>query len=139
MLPTNLNTNEVKNSAGTEVEFSHYQASGREKIYAQTSENPSQPHRISFRHQETGSGMKARRRSVCRVDKTILSPVDNLTPVTVSAYMVVDSPQGALTNTAEVTNVVAELLSLTATTGAATTVLFNGTGTGAVPLIDGSL
>jgi hypothetical protein len=44
-----------------------------------------------------------------------------------------------MTTTAELANVIAELLSFVATTGAATTVLFDGTGNGAQSLIQGTL
>jgi hypothetical protein len=102
-------------------------------------ENPALPHRITISHSETGSGIKRRRRSVVRVDKTIISTVDNVTPVTVTAYDVVDIPVGAITAYTEATNVLAELQSFVSTTGAATTVLFDCTGNGANALIQGGL
>lgn len=139
MLANSLNTNEVKNSSGVEVEFERSNSIGRTVVYAQKGEAPAYPHRLKVSHSETGSGLRNRRRSVVRVDKTVLSSIDNVTPVTVSAYMVLDTPQGALATSAEPTNVLAELLSFCATTGAATTVLFDGTGNGAAALLAGSL
>jgi len=139
MLSNTLNTNEIKNSAGTEVEFSRLSTVGRSTEFAQIAETPSAPHRMSIAHTEIGTGLKKRRRSVVRIDKTIVSTVDNVTPVTCSAYIVLDSPVGAITTNAEPTNVIAELLSFCATTGAATTVLFNGTGNGADALLNGGL
>jgi hypothetical protein len=53
--------------------------------------------------------------------------------------MVLDAPIGALSTSAEFANVIAEVLSFCATTGAATTVLFDGTGNGAAALIQGGL
>lgn len=139
MLSTTLNTNEVKNSAGTEVEFQRIDTAGRKTVFAQITEPPALPHRLQVGHQESGSGLKLRRRSVVRFDKTVMSTVDATVPVTVSAYMVLDAPVGALATNAEMANVVAEVLSFCATTGAATTVLFDGTGNGAAALLSGGL
>jgi hypothetical protein len=139
MFPTNLTTNEVKNAAGTEEEFLRLSVTGRELIFAKSGESPSLQHRLSVRHQETGSGFRLRRRSAVRVDKTIISTVDNITPVVFSAYTVVDFPVGAVAAITEGTNVLANLLAISATTGAGTTVLFDCSGYGAAALIGGSL
>lgn len=139
MLANTLNTNEIKNAAGTEVEFSRLSTSNRETIFQQVAETPSQPHRLVIKHQESGKDLKLRRRSLCRIDKTVISGVDSVTPVTVSAYIVLDAPIGAMSAITEATNVVAELLSFCATTGAATTVLFDGSGNGAKALLEGGL
>jgi len=139
MLSNTLNTNEVKNSAGTEVEFDHLDSNGRTRVFAQKNEAPNLPHRLTIAHQETGTLLKKRRRSVVRIDKTVISAVDNVTPIVASAYVVVDLPVGGQTTNAESANVIAELLSFCATTGAATTVLFDCTGNGASALLNGSL
>jgi len=139
MLSNTLNTNEVKNSAGTEVEFTRLSTSDRQTVFAQISETPSQPHRLVIAHQETGNAMKKRRRSVVRIDKTVISGVDSVTPITVSAYIVMDIPVGGMTTNAEAANAIAELLSFCATTGAGTTVLFDGSGNGANALLLGGL
>lgn len=139
MLANTLNTNEIKNSAGTEVEFSRLSTNGRQTVFAQSSETPSAPHRLSISHAESGSGANKRRRSVIRFDKTVISGVDSETPVTISAYTVADIPVGHLTTTAEVANVIAELTSFLASTGADTTILYNGTGNGAQVLLTGGL
>lgn len=139
MLSNTLNTNEIKNSAGTEVEFSRLSTSERATVFAQISETPSAPHRLMISHQEAGVGMKKRRRSVLRVDKTTISGVDSTTPITTSAYVVLDHPVGASLTNAEAANVLAEVMSFLATTGAGTTVLFDGTGNGAAALLSGGL
>jgi hypothetical protein len=139
MLSNTLNTNEVKNSNGTEVEFSRLSTSGRSTEFAQISESPALPHRLSIQHQETGVGLKQRRRSVIRIDKTTISGVDDVTPITTSAYMVLDIPQGASETTAEAANVIAELISFVASLGASTTILYDGTGNGAKALLEGGL
>jgi len=139
MLNNTLNTNEVKNSSAAEVEFSRLEIQDRRTVFSQIAENPSLPHRLTISHQEVGNGLKQRRRSLVRVDKTTLSGVDNVTPITTSAYLVLDFPIGGSTSTAEAANVIAEVLSFCATTGAGTTVLFDGTGNGAKSLIEGGL
>lgn len=139
MLSTTLNTNEIKNAAGTEVEFGSHSASGSSKVYQQIAEQPNLPHRLTISHSETGTGMKMRRRSLVRFDKTVISGVDSATPITVSAYAVLDFPVGASTSSTEASNVLAELMSFLATTGAGTTVLFNCTGSGADAMLNGTL
>lgn len=139
MYPTTLNTNEVKDSAGAEQEFSRLSTSERQLVFALIGEVPSRPHRLTVSHLETGSGLNARRRSLVRVDKTIQGQVDNTVTAKISAYAVVDAPIGQLTAVAEVTNVVANLISNLSSKGASTTILYDGTGYGAEALINGSL
>lgn len=139
MLANTLNTNEIKNAAGTEVEFSRLQTSGRTTEFAAIGESPSAPHRMSIRHAESGSGTEQRRRSVLRIDKTVAGQVDTTKACRNSFYIVGDLNIGNLTSLAEPKNVLAELLSFAATTGAATTVLFDCSGNGADALINGGL
>jgi hypothetical protein len=139
MLSNTLNTNEVKKADGTEVEFSRISISDRSTIFAMVAELPSSPHRLLISHQESGSGLSKRRRSLVRFDKTVISSVDSETPVVDSAYIVKDTPVGALTVNTEPTNVLAELLSFCASLGASTTILYDGTGNGATALLSGGL
>lgn len=139
MLSNSLTTNEVKNSAGTEVEFSRLSIDTRKTEFAQVGESPSLTHRLSIGHQETGLGIKLRRRSLNRIDKTVMSTVDTSLPVTVSAYAVVDAPVGALLTNAEIANVLAELISFLASTGSDTTIKYDCSGNGAQTLLNGSL
>jgi hypothetical protein len=139
MLSNTLNTNEIKNSAGTEVEFSRLSSSDRSTLFAQITETPSLPHRLTISHQEVGTGIKRRRRGVVRFDKTVMSGVDATVPVTISAYCVLDSPIGALTANTEPTHALAELMSFMASLGASTTILYDGTGNGATTLLTGGL
>lgn len=139
MLSNTLVTNEVKDRAGVEVEFERLNMSDRTTIFAQKNENPSNPHRLTISHQDVGSGFKKLRRSVVRVDKTTISGVDSITPITTSCYMVLDHPVGASANNNEATNAIAEILSFVGSLGATTTILYDGTGNGAVALLAGSL
>jgi hypothetical protein len=138
MLSNTLNTNEVKNAAGTEVEFQRLsQGEGRKTVFAQIAETPNAPYRLSVSHLETGSGINLRRRSLVRFDKTVVSTVDASKMVNIAAYTVLDAPVGALTATAEMANVIANLNSFMASLGATTTILYDGTGNGAATLLSG--
>lgn len=139
-LANTLNTNEIKDASGTEVEFEHRsQGPGAVHIWKQITEPPNRPHRLTIQHQEVGAGLKRRRRSVVRFDKTVISDVDNVTPVTISCYTVADVPIGALAAATEIANVISENMSFLATTGGGTTVLFDCTGNGAKALKNGEL
>lgn len=139
MLANTLNTNEVKNAAGTEVEFQSLGINGRSHEFAAIGESPALPHRLKVSHQETGKGLKLTRRSVVRFDKTIVSTVDNATPVTISFYAVAVIPVGALAAITEATNVCAELNSFMASLGASATILYDGTGNGSASLLNGGI
>jgi len=139
MLSNTLNTNEIKNAAGTEVEFHRISTGERQTEFAQINESPSAPHRLTIKHLESGSGINRRRRSATRINKTVVSDVDNVTPVTISGYMVLDAPVGALEVQTEIANVVAEVVSFLASTGADTTIKFDCTGNGAAALLSGGL
>lgn len=139
MLANTLNTNEVKDSAGVEVEFERKYWLGRTTEFAKIGESPAAPYRLKINHQESGQGLNKRRRSVVRFDKSHESDVDQSVQVTSTAYLVVDAPVGAVTTMDELKNVLANLLSFCATTGAGTTVLTNCTGSGAAALIEGNV
>lgn len=139
MLPSTLNTNEVKDSSGVEVEFTRIENNARSVVYAKVGESPSLPHRLTVSHTESGSGFKKRRRSMNRVDKTIISTVDSVTPVTISFYTVLDAPIGALAANSEMANVIAEVMSFLASKGVTTTILYDCTGYGAEAALNGSL
>jgi hypothetical protein len=139
MLSNTLNTNEIKNSAGTEVEFTRLSSGERQSEFAQINEPPSALHRLLIKHQEMGIGLKRRRRSMYRFNKTVVSDVDSVTPVTISCYNVLDAPVGALLTSAEMANVVAECMSFCASLGASTTILYDCTGNGAKVLLNSEI
>lgn len=139
MLPSNLNTNEVKDNAGTEQEFSRIISSERQLIFALVNEVPSKPHRITVSHLETGQGLTRRRRSLIRVDKSVSGEQLTTSIERISAYCVVDAPVGNLNAVTEITKTVANLVSFLASRGASTTILYDGTGCGSESLINGSL
>jgi hypothetical protein len=139
-LPVNLTTNEVKDAAGAEIEFNRFDSGQpRKLVFAKVGESPAYEHRIDVAHVEAGTGLKRRRRSRLAVRIGHLSSVDNLTPVFTLGYLILDAPVGAITDLTIPTKCMANIMSLVATTGAATTVLFDGTGYGAAALINGTL
>lgn len=137
-LPANLTTNEVKNAAGTEVEFDRLATVDRSVTFAKVGEVPNLPVRLKVSHQETGSGVNGRRRSVVRVDLSNTG-FDSITTVTTSCYIVLDIPIGAVSSFSDAKDAVAYIMSFVASLGASTTILYDGTGNGASALINGSL
>jgi len=139
-LSNTLNTNEIKNAAGTEVEYSARQIGpGSFKEFAKIGEQYNLPDRLSVKIQESGQGINKRRRTLTRFDETVMSGVDASLPVTGSIYVVSDFPIGALTNTTLSASLVAKMNSFMASDGAGTTILYAGTGTGAKVHINGEI
>jgi hypothetical protein len=136
MLPQHLNTNEVKNAAGTEVEFLRSNVSGSSVTFAQKDEAPNAQHRIKFSHQESGTGVNLMRRSLAEVALTTLGVSE--TPRRTRAYVVLEAPIGDQADTDDSETVLAELGSLLFTAGT-NTFLYDGTGPGADALIKGTV
>jgi hypothetical protein len=139
MLTNTLNTNEIKNASGTEVEFTRLSIGDRKTEFKQITESPALPNRLKISHQESGTGTSRRRRSVVRFDRTTAGEVDTTKEEVSSAYAVLDTPVGNLTSSAAAAAVLAQLISFVASLGASTTILYDGTGNGADVLINGGI
>jgi len=139
MLTNTLNTNEVKNAAGTEVEFTRLSIGDRKTEFAMISETPALPNRLTISHQETGTGLNRRRRSVVRFDRTTAGEVDTTVNVKSSCYLVADLPIGNLAASTAPKAVLAQLIAFVASLGASTTILYDCTGNGADCLINGGI
>lgn len=139
MLTNTLNTNEIKNAAGTEVEFTRLSIGDRKTEFAMIGETPAQPNRLVITHQESGVGANRRRRSLVRFDRTTAGEVDTTVNVKSSAYIVLDSPIGNLTTSTATKAVLAQLIAFVASLGASTTILYDCTGNGADVLINGGI
>lgn len=139
MLNNTLNTNEIKNAAGTEVEFTRISIGNRQTEFAAISETPSYPNRLTITHQEIGSGLSKRRRSLVRFDKSAAGQVDTAQAMKSSAYLVLDAPIGQMTTTDLPKDVLAQLVSFVASLGASTTILYDGTGNGAAAALSGGI
>jgi hypothetical protein len=137
MLPNNLTTNEVKDAAGSEVEYLRQSTDQRKLVFAKSGAAPNAPDTITVSHSEVGVGVKARRRSMLRVDLT----ADGASGVatTSSAYVVVDFPVGDSDDTTQFKATLARLISILASDGSDTSVKFDCTGTGADSLVNGTL
>jgi hypothetical protein len=138
MLSDTLVTNEVKDAAGVEIEFERISSSARSTEFAKKGELPGLPHRLTVSHQETSSGADKRRRSVVRFDVTSMG-ADTVTPVKTSAYAVLDIPVGNIGTYDDAKKATANLMSLLASLGASTTILYDCTGNGAKALVEGTL
>lgn len=120
--------------------FNRIQTNGLSSVYQIASEPPNAPRRISVKHTESGSGTARRRRSVIRVDLTRASTVDATKMTTTSAYVVLDAPVGLHSSTADYSDALAYLTGLLANTGGTNTaIVYNGTATGAVALLNGEI
>lgn len=137
MLTNTLSTNEIKNAAGTGVTFDRRSISDHATEFRNVS-NPSLPKVLTIAHEEIGSGLKKRRRTKIRFDVTSLGS-DTITPVVTSIYQVVDAPVGAIATTAPIAEVLAYMNSFCASLGASTTILYDGSGNGAVICLNGTL
>lgn len=138
MLPTTLNTNEIKDAAGTEIQFIRDASGPGSKLtFRKEGESPNLKHRLTISHSETGAGAARRRRSLVRFDKDI-EGVSGVTRA-VSCYAVMDAPVGDISATTELAAIMANLNSFLSSLGATTTILYDGTGNGATCLIAGTL
>lgn len=137
MLSNTLVTNEVKDRAGVEVEFERISMNGQQTIYRKVGESAGLPHRMTVSHVHVGKGPTAARRSMVRFDKTSENTAGD--KVVSSAYVVLSFPEGVADNYDDAKDALANLLSFLATTGAATTVLFDGSGNGAQSLLNETL
>jgi len=139
MLPLTLNTNEIKDQTGTEVEFQRLSTSERQLIFGKIGESLAYPQRLMCAHQEIGEGLAKRRRSVVRIEYSAAGAVDATKPIKCIGQITMDIPIGNMTVTNLANSVAAYLMSFLASKGASTTILYDGTGYGAEVLINGSL
>lgn len=137
MLSNTLVTNEVKNAAGTEVEFSRISTSDRKTEFAMSGELPGLPNRLIVSHQEIGAGASKRRRSLVSFRKTVAGT--DTSPVTSIANLTIDIPIGNLSTFDGPKDTLAQLMSFVASLGASTTILYDCSGNGAVCLIQGHI
>jgi hypothetical protein len=134
-----LITNEIKDRAGAEVEFTQISVGPRESQYKAIAEVPAYPNRLTIKHSESGSGFSLRRRSLVRFDKSVQSAVDTTKTVVISVYAVADLPVGAINNNTQFADVVAYLNSFMASLGVTTTILYDGTGNGSRVVLNGEI
>jgi hypothetical protein len=138
MLNNTLNTNEVKDRAGVEIELERRSTGpGQITEFKKLNETAGLPVRLSIKHETSGTGTKATRRSV--VEALITNENSDGEKVTSIARLSVVHPLGLADDYNGLKDAIAMILSFCATTGAATTVLLDGSGNGANALINESL
>lgn len=137
MLPTNLTSNEVKDSAGTEVEFLRWRANERQVEFAKSGEAPNLNNHLLVSHQAIGSGVDERRRSavIGTQEVTGASGVKR----TIKCSIVWDIPEGDIANYTDVLNLTSKVGSFCFLDGTGTTFLFAGTGVGVAAAVNGTL
>jgi hypothetical protein len=139
-LASTLVTNEIKNAAGTEVEFQRLRLGDWESEFASLTEVPVYPYRMRIAHTELGSGATKRRRSNITFKAVTAGGIETLKPKTDSVSLTVDRMIGNENDSGAVIKaLLANMMSFVATTGGGTTVLFDCTGTGASNLLSGGV
>jgi len=138
MLSNTLVTNEIKNSSGTEVEFERLSINGRATEFKAITEVPGRPLRLKISHQEIGTDNNQRRRSLIRFDEVVTNNAVTLEG-NLSCQLVMDIPIGILDDTVPIKRVLAYMMSFCASLGVTTTILYDGTGNGAVVMTTGGL
>jgi hypothetical protein len=141
MLSNNLNTNEIKDSAGTEVEFTRLKFSpdGSSTEFAKIGESYAYPHRLRIAHTESGTGVNRRRRSVIGFSLTAVGQVNTTSSMKGTVQITSDLPVGNMTDQALAKMLIANLLAFVANTGGNTTIQFDCTGNGAQALLTAGL
>jgi hypothetical protein len=139
MLANTLSTNEIKTTAGTGISFTRLSTGNRTTEFALVNEPAGLPHRLLISHQEKSTGYEKRRRSVIRFDKTIAGQLDPSVGVKGSLYLVSDLPVGNMSDNTLINGLSANMMSFLASLGASTTILYDGTGNGAVVMSGGGI
>lgn len=135
-LPNDLLTNEVKDRAGVEVEFNYFSRDLREMIYTRKGVAPSLECFLKVKHQDVGTGSATVQRSLVRVDGAFVGKSGKLCVASVYKNAVI--PKGELDDLNFILDLNAMLNSFCALTGAGTTLLFDGSGTGDYALTHGT-
>lgn len=136
MLPNNLTTSEVKDSAGTAVPMNRWDAEGRSVEFAKVGEAPNAENHLKVSHQEVGSGVDTRRRSACIV--TLQKAGISGKQREFKFSLVGDIPIGDISDYTDAKTCLAELMSFVGIGAAGTTLLYNCTGVGADAIINGT-
>jgi hypothetical protein len=140
MLPDNLTANQVKNRAGVAIPFAYVDGpGGRSRTYKSTSAAPYLPHTIVVQHREVGKGVDMIRQSNVTIVKKVVSAVDPTKTTLIRESRTLYVQEGHLADMNDVKDVAANMNSFCSTTGAATVVLFDGTGLGTDALVNGTL
>jgi hypothetical protein len=137
-LADNLNTNELKNEAGTEVEYLNFDKGSRMKEWFKSGEVPGLPSHLKIQHREIGEGVDKKRQSNISLYITEIGSVDTTKQAKSIGSFSTTVPIGNIPNFAKITTVMACLGSLCYTNGT-NTFVYDGTTPGAAALINGTI
>lgn len=138
MLPDTLNANQIKDRLGAGVNtFESVNDEGRTRLFRNTAAAYNRPQELALKHRETGSGIKLVRDSAIIGSHVVTG--DDGTPCKIEVLIRARVPVGNLASKDPVKEVIAMVLSFSASLGVNATILYDGTGNGAVVLINGSL
>lgn len=139
MLNNTLNTNEIKNTAGTAQIFERVRLGpGNTTQFKLSAETLGNPYRLDVKHERVGKGQDERRRSAIIFSATDEDVADG-TKYQTRCTLTIDQPTGRADDNTTLAILIANMLSFCATTGAGTTVLFDGSGNGAKVLLNETL
>jgi hypothetical protein len=139
MLPSHLNTNEVRGSDNAEVEYLRMSVEGRKVVFHKSGESPALKDRITFQHEEKGVGPKSVRRSNLSNLVEVTSDVDDTSTAQIIVSTTIQVPIGLLSTNTAVVNAMCKHTSLLATVGTSGVYASDGSGNGAKALTDGTL
>lgn len=138
MLSDTLTTNEVKISAGTEIEYERIETNGRTTTFAKVNEDFAYPDRLKIQHRESGKGIETVRNSNFTFTEMVACSSGAVRPVKLSVSLQI--PVGDLPlASVKPKDVVAKGMSFLSSTGADTTIKYDCTGNGAKTLLAGTL
>lgn len=137
MLSDLLNTNEVKKSDSTEVEYERLETEGRSTTYCKIGESYATRDRFKVQHRESGKGAEVVRNSNITFTEDVIGLSGTVRPCKISITMTI--PVGDMSSDAPAKNVLSKGISFVASTGADNLIKYDGTGNGAKCLLNGTL
>lgn len=142
MLPDNLDTNQVRNRLGAEVEFVYQDgAGGQFRVYKRKNGAPNLIETITVQHRTVGKGTERVRQSNISIVKEVVSDTDPTKRAIIRQSKSFWVPEGHLADLDDVKDVDAYMNTFCAQTSAGTSgvLVMDGTGLGAEALINGTI
>jgi len=137
-LSDNLNTNELKNAAGVEVEFTRFGGEGRTRLWQPVSVIPALPQILTVQHREIGAGFDRRRQSNITLYISTVGTKDATKIVKNKVSVSCDVPVGNINDFSDIKYCLACVGSLLYTNGT-NTFVYDGSTPGAAALANGTI
>jgi hypothetical protein len=128
-LPTNLNTNEVRNASGTEQEFLFHKDGDNSREWRKSGGSPSLIESLLVQHEEVGKLANLQRRSNFKTKLTFLSETDSVTMKDIVISTTVLVPSGHLSSMTKVILAAAYHGSALSGNGTVNVLTYDGSGT----------